>query len=117
LFFILWRPFRQLKLDLEELAFAFENWGYEHEYYLDLETGALVLLTDETRRELEDIYEELSPEGDEEDSRFVEALEKRALHDWQKEALAVGDQVERGFGTRYIRVPTIESHEAYNDVD
>jgi Uncharacterised protein family (UPF0158) len=111
------RPLRQLKLDLDELAFAFENWRYEHQYYLDLETGEVVMVTDEIRRELEDIYEELSHEGDEEATRFMEALQKRDLHDWQKEALAVADQVERGFGTRCIRVPAIELHEAYGDME
>lgn len=108
---------RKPKFNLEELAFAFENTGYEHQHFLDLETGDIVMVTDETRRELEDIYKELSREGDEETSRFVQSLEKRDLHSSEKDALLLADQVERGFDTRYIRVPTIDSHAAYGDME
>jgi len=59
----------------------------------------------------------LSSEGDEEASRFVEALQKRDFHDWEKELLLVADQVERGFGTRYLRVPSVDSHDAYGDME
>jgi Uncharacterised protein family (UPF0158) len=111
------RPMRQLKIDLDELARALEDSGYERQHYLDLDTGVVVSVTHETRRELEEIYEELSCEGDEEFSRFVEALRKRNFQDWQKEALLKADRVEAGFGTRYIRIPFIESHKSYGDME
>jgi hypothetical protein len=111
------RPLRQLKIDLGELAFALENSGHEQQQYLDLETGEMVSVSHETRRELEEIYEELSCEGDVDFSGFVEALRKRDLQDWQKEALLEADRVEAGFGTRYIRIPFIESNEAYGDME
>jgi len=34
----------QLKIDLEDLAFAFENTAYDHPYFLDLETGEIVMV-------------------------------------------------------------------------
>ncbi|MCC7165698.1 MAG: hypothetical protein IT331_24585 [Anaerolineae bacterium] len=108
---------RLLKIDLDELAFAFENTGYELEYFLDLETGETAMVTDETHRELERIYEELRCEGDKDASRFVQSLEKYDLPDSDKDALLLADQVERGYGTRYHRVPTIDSHKAYGDME
>lgn len=110
------RPLRPLKVDVEELAFAFENAGFESQYYLDLESGHIVLVTDETRRELEGIYRKESHEEDEDASSLTEALE-RDLPDSDTDALVMADQMERGFGTRYLRVPTIDSHEAYGDME
>jgi hypothetical protein len=47
---------RKLQVDLDELMFAFDNASWEMSYYLDLETGQVVTIFDETRRELERIY-------------------------------------------------------------
>jgi hypothetical protein len=49
---------RKLKVDLDELAYALEDASWETDYYLDLETGQVVMVRDEMRRELESIYEE-----------------------------------------------------------
>ena len=35
-----------LKIDLDELCSAMEDSSYEHEYYLDLETGEILLISD-----------------------------------------------------------------------
>ncbi len=110
------RPLRKINLDLE-LTFAFENSSYELQNYLDVETGEVVLVTAETRRHLEEIYEELDGAGDTEATHFAEAIQKRDLPDWQKEALVEADRVETGFGTRYSRVPVIDSHEACADME
>src|SRR5919199_5536889 len=34
-----------------------------------------------------------------------------------RDALEEADRVERGFGTRYVRVPRDETHEAYRDME
>ena len=49
---------RRLKVDLSELEAAFDDTSWERSYYLDLETGKTVMVTDETRQQLERIYEE-----------------------------------------------------------
>jgi mannose-6-phosphate isomerase-like protein (cupin superfamily) len=101
---------RKLKVDLGELEMALDNTFPEHRYFLDLETGKVVLVTDETGRELEEIYAEL-PE-DVQDAQIVEAIRRRNLQDWQTEELLQADQVERGYRTRYIR---IEAGDPYAD--
>lgn len=37
---------KTLKIDLDELCSAMENSSYEHNYYLDLSTGEIVLISD-----------------------------------------------------------------------
>lgn len=50
-------PRRKLKVDLAELEFAFESASGEVAHYLDLETGQVIAIADEIRRELDAIYE------------------------------------------------------------
>mgnify|MGYP006293307863 CR=1 FL=1 len=47
---------RRLQIDLGELEFALQTDSYEMHYYLDLETGEIILIMDEFARELETIY-------------------------------------------------------------
>ena len=49
---------RKLKIDLMDLESAFEHHDFsmEMDYFLDLETGEVVLVTGEERRLLEDVY-------------------------------------------------------------
>jgi hypothetical protein len=37
---------KQLKLDMDELCSAMEDSSYEHDYYLDLDTGEIVFLSE-----------------------------------------------------------------------
>jgi hypothetical protein len=88
-------PMRKLKIDLGELEAALDNAFPEHRYFLDLETGEVVLITDDTSRQLEELYAELP-----EDADVAEAVRQLELHDWQKEELLLADQVETGYATR-----------------
>lgn len=36
---------------------------------------------------------------------------------WMQEALQVAEQVEKGYGTRYIKIPEADSHEDYRDME
>ena len=53
---------KTLKIDLDELCSAMENSSYEHEYYLDLDNGEILFLSeymdDEENRKLKDQIEE-----------------------------------------------------------
>ena len=55
---------KTLKIDLDELCSAMEDSSYEHEYYLDLETGEILFLSeytdDEETGKLKDKIEEES---------------------------------------------------------
>ena len=55
---------KSLKIDLDELCSAMEDSSYEHEYYLDLETGEVLFLSeymdDEETGKLRDQIEEES---------------------------------------------------------
>jgi hypothetical protein len=108
---------RKLKIDLVDLESAFEHHDFsmEMDYFLDLETGEVVLVTGEARRLLEDVYEEYAdPDTGEVDWPTI--LPDLDIPEWQKETLPVADGVEAGFGTRYIRIPQMESYEGYNDM-
>src|SRR5437868_15359808 len=64
----------RLKCDLDDLAFACEDANTEAANYLDLETGEVIRVSDEIRRELERLYEELDGVEDEDQSAFAAAL-------------------------------------------
>lgn len=108
---------RKLKINLMDLESAFEHrdFSMEMDYFLDLETGEVVLVTGEQRWLLEEVYEEYAdPETGEVDWPTI--LPELDIPDWQKETLPLADDVEAGFGTRYIRIPQVESYEGYEDM-
>ncbi len=108
---------RRLKVDLAELMLVFDsNWG-EMSHYLDLETGRVVTVSSETRRELEARYEEAHDSAEKKDSDLGTFLQQSDLPDWQTEALLEADQVEAGYSTRYILVPATDSGESYRDME
>ncbi|HZS86480.1 MAG TPA: UPF0158 family protein [Chloroflexota bacterium] len=108
---------RKLTVDLEDLAGAFESGFPELHYYLDLETGEVAMVSDETRGELEAIYEDLAGGEEVDEAVVAAAIGRREVPDWQKEALLEADRVERGYGTRYVAVPRDETHAAYRDME
>jgi hypothetical protein len=85
--------------------------------YLDLETGQVVMVTDEISRIVEEIGEDVYDQAGEETVPFDEALRRRELDDWMVDAVREAWQVEEGFGTRFIRVPQVESHDGYRDME
>ncbi len=85
---------KQAPVDLDELAFAFDDGSPEHEYFLDLETGEVLLVSDnlgyiEAQQERERIEEEFdrflpipqsgSSAGYEDMDAFVETVEDERL--------------------------------------
>ncbi len=109
---------RKVKVNLDELSAAFEIQMMEISNYLDLETGEVVMVTDEARRELEEIYDEIY---DKEGNRVISLeayLQKRDdLHDWFKQSLLETDRVEMGYGTRFISVEPDNPREDYRDME
>lgn len=109
---------RQVNVDMDELDIAL-NWGMsEWSHYLDLETGKVVGIDDETRRTLEELIEEIYDEDDNQLTTLEELLQGRDdIQDWQKELLLEADRVDREYGRRYISVEPDDSYQDYNDMD
>jgi hypothetical protein len=108
---------RKLPIDLEELIIAFDTNLMEANYYLDLETGDVILVSDEARSLAEEIVESI-PEDEEVTREALEAaVEDRDEQDWMLEEAIRAALVEEGFGTRYVEVPTVESREGYRDME
>ena len=105
------RPERRLAINAAELEAAFEDASDMLHYYLDLETGQVVAITDETRDELNAIYEVLDEQWD--DDAFAAALQQRAHPDWMRAVLNEAHQVEQGYGASYIAIPKADSRESY----
>lgn len=97
---------------------AFSSTSGEIRYYLDIETGKVITITNEDRLTLEVFYEE-SGFGQEDDQGldFEEFLQQSDLHNWQQEAIKAAKQVDEGFGVRYIAVPECDSSESYRDME
>jgi len=84
-------------------------------YYLDRETGAVLMVTDEARHMLEEVYEEI--EGDASLDQIKECLTGRdAVPDWQIDAALEAYRVEEGYGDTVIEVPQLETREAWQDM-
>jgi hypothetical protein len=106
---------RKLKIDLGELAFAFENASREMVTYLDRQTGEIILVTDETRRLLEDALEEV---GDREmgAKELADLVLAGGAHDWQAEAALDAARIELE-PSRFLVVRHGDSREGFRDME
>ncbi len=110
---------RKLKVDLAELEFTFETASGEMAYYLDLETGQVIAISDEIRRELDAIYE-AARDDDAQDvspTALADAFQQHSVPERRQEALREAEQVEAGYSTRYVGVPEADSREGYRDME
>lgn len=106
---------RKLKVDLEELAFALNSHSWEYRYFLDLETGAVVLVNEETDHELQRVYDELGAAAQDSDKVHA-AIEERDIPDWEKDVVQEAHVVESGIGTRFIRIEPDDSSGTYEEM-
>jgi hypothetical protein len=108
---------RKLRIDLDDLEVAFDDGSPEMAWYLSLETGQVIMVTDETRTELERILKEAAGAGDERPAAFADALARRNLPEWMQESVQEAADVEGGYPDRYIAVPRAESRDGYGDME
>jgi hypothetical protein len=112
------RPTRRLKVDLVELAAAFDNASWEISCFLDLQTGRVILITAETRGQYDELVASIGDVGQTEwRAAFEAVLRDWDIPDWQQESVRDADLVETGFGKRFIRVPQADSREGYEDME
>ena len=95
---------RHVPVNFDELEAAFEFASDGATYYLDLETGAVVLITDEVRDELYAIEEACDDAPGADDDRFASELERRNLPDWMRVMVREAYEVEQGYGSRASRM-------------
>ena len=79
--------------------------------------GDVLAVTDEIRSNLEKVYAGLPEDTDFDALDWPLLTRAHGWPAWMADALEDADRVERGFGTRYIRVPKDESHDAYQDME
>jgi hypothetical protein len=106
---------KRLKIDLAELGFAFESSSWAMSHYLDTETGAVVMVTEDTRHMLDDLNEMYSGESELLDN-FDDIVGRKGLTNEVKGDLRLAYEIEQGFGTRYVKIPETDSIEGYADM-
>jgi hypothetical protein len=107
---------RQLKIDLSEFELAIDSGSEMISYFLDLETGEVICVSDEERGWLDSINESYY-DHQSETVDWESALEQEHVPDWQREQLQNADRVEAGLGDRFISIPSEDSHEGYRDME
>jgi len=107
---------KQLSIDWLQLELAFDNSFPEMSYYLDLETGEVFMVTEETLWELEKFNQAHFDPDAPDDFDMDAALAQSGLPEWQQEALREADRVEAEFSSRVVAIPRVESYEAYDDM-
>ncbi|MFZ2098517.1 MAG: UPF0158 family protein [Anaerolineales bacterium] len=107
---------RQLNIDMSELELAFEG-GYETiSYYLDLETGEVITVSEDTLGIHETIYATYYDEQAQ-TIDWESAFESENVPDWQRELVRDADRVEAGIGVTIIAIPSESSSEGYSDME
>jgi hypothetical protein len=107
---------RHLNIDMPELELAFEV-GFEMiSYYLDLDTGEVISVSEEARNVLDTIYESYYDEQ----TQIVDwesAFESERVPDWQRDLVQNADRVEAGLSVTIIAIPSESSLEGYTDME
>ncbi|HNT77897.1 MAG TPA: UPF0158 family protein [Anaerolineae bacterium] len=106
----------KIYVDLDALLAAFEYSSDAINYYLDMETGHVLMALTEVQWELEAIYEEFYDPNAPEHFNMPNILQQRHLPEWRQQALLQAHAIEQGYLTRYLDVPKSDSSAAYNDM-
>jgi hypothetical protein len=93
------QPMRRLRINLDDLEEAFENTHPGGEYFLDLHTGAVVLVTEDLKYEYRQVNADLGEAaGETWEAAFEAAMDEADTPEWQREILLDIGRVERFFG-------------------
>ena len=109
---------RKVKVNLHELSAAIETKMMGVDNYLDLETGQVVMVTDEARMDLEDIYDEIYDKKGNRVVSLEEHLQQRDdLQEWYKETLITADLVKLHYRERFVAIDPGEPYSDYHDME
>ena len=106
------RVMRRLKINLLDLEGAFESNSPEMHYFLNRETGEVLMVTDDFGQELERLWENAGPRD-----KLEDLLRKSERPDWEKQALAEAQRVQEDYGTRVVSVPESDAHTDLRDIE
>lgn len=96
-----------LKVDLSDLADAFDEASWELRIYLDLDTGAVIRVPPHIREELGAIHTELPDEPPGPEAHEPE---------WMREVRREADFIEAGLGSRFLQLPEANSRASHGDM-
>lgn len=106
---------KKVAINWNELSAAFDNSSTELSYYLDTETGEVILITEEAQR-----YAQKIGEGDDDtDASELDleaALAQSSIPLWLQEIVKLAVFVETYFGDRVIEIPRTTSYEGYEEM-
>ena len=102
-----------LAINWTELEEGFDNSSYEFDYYLDTETGQVLMVTEEARMQLETVYQQYGNVDEGEVFDLAAVLSQTDLQEWQQQDVIDADKIEADLGSRYLAVPRRGSREAY----
>jgi hypothetical protein len=109
---------RRVRVNLDALRAVFEIAMAEVNYFLDLETGEVEMVSDEARSDLEEIYALIYDENGNRTVSLAEHLRQRIdLPDWYRDTLIIADLVEQHCGDRFLSIDAAGPHEDYQDLE
>lgn len=104
---------KKLAINCTDLEEAFELSDFEANAYLDTETGAVIIIMDETNMELE----ALITEGDDLETVLSKLRGNETLSDWERQMLiAVAEFEFANDLDRYKMIPRQDSRDGYRDM-
>jgi hypothetical protein len=107
---------RQLKIDFSELELAFESGGDMLSFYLDLETGEIISVSEEDQSLMTSITRSYTDEQ----TKVIDwekAFQEEGIADWLQEELQKAAQVEADTNNRFLAIPTESSREGYREME
>lgn len=120
-----WKMKQKLEIDLDQLDLALQTACYEMRYYLDLETGEILLVPEEYLSGVKRIYrkryerfQEARESGEEvREVPVEEDLKKEALRGSEEEMLLLAHRLLQDDGERYLSIEGQDSREAYREME
>lgn len=106
---------KKVAINWDELSAAFDNSFPELSYYLDTETGEVILITEEAHRFVQELYEG-EDDVDAPDFDLDAVLARSNMPLWQQENIRQAVFVEAYFGGRVIEIPRTTSFEGYEEM-
>lgn len=105
---------RLLKVDMGTLEIAFNDATNGISYYLDIETGEIIMVTPDSQFQLDDLRDEWESSG--QSIGFADFLRQSDTPDWLLEMTCDALRVEEDIDSRYWEVPHADSSEGYHDM-
>ncbi|MDO8544300.1 MAG: UPF0158 family protein [Opitutaceae bacterium] len=103
---------RKLKVSWLDFETACDMRGNEIKSYVDLETGKVLVVMDEIREQLEELWDKAGA-----DASLDDLLFQAGGAEWEKQALRDAWLVEQGSGQRVVSLPEPEPHEDFRDLE